>query len=91
MRFWTTAEEKAIKELYADTPMSELTSILNREVGSIHGKARTLGIKRSASFRAGQHAGRFQKGSESGVSTRFKTGCKRYANEPTSDAVKSPE
>lgn len=88
MRFWTTAEEKAIKELYGDTPMSELTSILNREVGSIHAKARTLGIKRSETFRSGQHAGRFQAGSKSGVSTRFKKGWNRYANNSVSGVEK---
>lgn len=90
MRFWTTAEEKAIKELYGDTPMAELASILNREVGSIHAKAKTLGIKRSDSFRNGQHGGRFKPGSNSGESTRFKKGRNAHANKPAIDSAKSP-
>ncbi len=91
MRFWTTAEEKALKELYGDTPMAELTSILNREVGSIHGKARTLGIKRSDTFRNGQHGGRFRSGSNSGESTRFKKGRNPHANTRGRDSGQSLE
>nr|WP_193068997.1 hypothetical protein [Pseudomonas fluorescens] len=91
LRFWTTAEEKVIKELYGDTPMAELTSILNRKVGSIHAKARTLGIKRSDSFRNGQHGGRFKSGSKSGESTRFKKGRNLHANKLAKVSAKTPE
>lgn len=70
--------------------MAELTSILNREVGSIHAKAKTLGIKRSDSFRTGEHAGRFQKGKEAGISTRFQKGWNRYASKAAIDSSDSP-
>lgn len=75
-RFWTTVEEKQLRLLYPNTPMAELTALLNRPVGAIAGKAKTLGLKRTEAFRAGEHGGRLRPGNSRGVSTRFQSGWK---------------
>lgn len=79
MRYWTTSEERLLRETYPNTPMSVLTTTLNRPVGSIHAKAKSMGIQRSEEFKAGEHGGRVRKGSTLGVHTQFQKGYNRYA------------
>lgn len=56
--------------------MAELTALLNRPMGAIAGKAKTLGLKRTEAFRAGEHGGRLRPGKSPGISTRFQSGRK---------------
>lgn len=73
-RFWTTAEVSRLTALYADTPMTELQETFARPKSAIYGKAKELGLKRSAEFLASEHSGRLRQGHESGVATRFQKG-----------------
>jgi len=73
-RFWTTAEVSRLESLYADTPMIQLQATFGRPKSAIYGKAKELGLKRSAEFLASEHSGRLRQGHESGVATRFQKG-----------------
>jgi hypothetical protein len=73
-RFWTTAEESRLRALYPNTPMPELMSQLDRPKAAIYGKAKDLGLKRSAEFLEGEHSGRLRRGGSQGTSTRFQKG-----------------
>lgn len=73
-RFWTTAEVSRLESLYADTPMTQLQATFGRPKSAIYGKAKELGLKRSAEFLASEHSGRLRQGHESGVATRFQKG-----------------
>ncbi len=70
-RFWTTGELDRLKSLYPNTPMDDLVRLLNRPVSAIYGKAKELGVKRSADFLAGEHSGRMRAGDRRGLATRF--------------------
>lgn len=70
-RFWTTGEIARLNILYPNTPMNDLVCLLNRPVAAIYGKARALGLKRSAEFLAGEHSGRVKTGDQLGLATRF--------------------
>lgn len=69
--FWTTAQEAYLRAGYVDTPMGELTAVLGRPATAIQARAKVLGLKRSAAFRAGEHGGRVRPGDERGKATRF--------------------
>lgn len=70
--FWTTGEETRLRNLYPDTPMSELMKIFNRPVPAIYGKAKQLGLRRSPEFQASEHSGRIRAENNPGTATRFK-------------------
>lgn len=70
-RFWTTGELDSLKSLYPNTPMDDLARLLNRPVSAIYGKAKELGVKRSADFLAGEYSGRVRAGNRRGLATRF--------------------
>ena len=73
-RFWTTAEESRLRSLYPTTPMSQLVEMLGRPKSAIYGKAKELGLKRSAEFLASEHSGRLRRDDNPGVATRFQKG-----------------
>lgn len=73
-RFWTTTEESRLAALYAATPMSQLIELLGRPKSAIYGKAKELGLKRSAEFLASEHSGRLRTDSNPGLATRFQKG-----------------
>lgn len=73
-RFWTTAETTRLTAMYPDTPMSELVALLGRPKAAIYGKAKELGLKRSAEFLASEHSGRLGLTNNPGVATRFQKG-----------------
>lgn len=73
-RFWTMAEESRLAALYPDTPMRQMQETLRRPKSAIYGKAKELGLKRSAEFLASEHSGRLRTGSNPGVATRFQKG-----------------
>ena len=73
-RFWTTAEMARLAALYSDTPMTQLQETLGRPKSAIYGKAKELGLKRSAKFLASEHSGRLRNSNNPGVATRFQKG-----------------
>lgn len=73
-RFWTTAEVSHLAALYPDAPMTQLQETLGRPKSAIYGKAKELGLKRSAEFLAGEHSGRLRRDDNPGVATRFQKG-----------------
>lgn len=70
-RFWTTSEESRLESLYATTPMSQLVEMFGRPKSAIYGKAKELGLKRSAEFLASEHSGRLRRDGNIGTATRF--------------------
>lgn len=70
-RAWTTGELATLEEFYPNLPMPALSSMLQRTAPSIHGKAKDLGLRRSAEFLAGEHSGRVRSGERRGVATQF--------------------
>ena len=81
--FWTTGEVSTLRRLYSDTPMTEMISKLGRSMAAIYGKAKELGLKRSAAFLAGEHSGRMRSGSTRGATSRFKNGSRPRKNTDT--------
>jgi len=73
-RFWTTAEVSRLAVMYPDTPMTQLQEALGRPKSAIYGKAKELGLKRSAEFLASEHSGRLRSSNNPGVATRFQKG-----------------
>lgn len=73
-RFWTTAEESRLVALYPDTPMTQIQETIGRPKSAIYGKAKELGLKRSAEFLASEHSGRLRRSNNPGVATRFQKG-----------------
>ncbi|MGH8385514.1 MAG: HNH endonuclease signature motif containing protein [Pseudomonas sp.] len=60
--------------LYPATPMSQLIELLGRPKSALYGKAKELGLKRSAEFLASEHSGRLRPDANPGLATRFQKG-----------------
>jgi hypothetical protein len=90
-RPWTTGELARLKRLYSDTPMSDLAAIFGRTKSSIYGKAKELGLRRSAEFGASEHSGRMRCGQSRGVATRFQKGVSRKARKSAVVGLDQPE
>jgi hypothetical protein len=75
-RHWTPEQLRILREKYPDTPTAQLAAELGRHIGSVHQKATSLGIRKSAAFMASVHAGRIQRGKQNDAikSTQFKPG-----------------
>lgn len=73
-RFWSDQDSERLRELYPDTPMPELIKVFRRRDYAIYGKAHALGLKRSESYLASEHACRLRREGNPGVGSRFKKG-----------------
>lgn len=68
-RFWTTHEVALLERLYQDLTTVEVAARLGRPLSAVHGKAKSLGVKRNEAFWARPLSGRFD--GVQGQSTRF--------------------
>lgn len=73
-RLWTDQDIDRLRELYPDTPMPELVKTFRRPEHSIYGKAHALGLKRSDTYLASEHACRLRRENNPGVGSRFRKG-----------------
>lgn len=60
-KFWTEGDEQRLAELYSDTPMPDLIAVFGRPDYAIYGKAASLGLKRSDTYLASEHACRLRR------------------------------
>ena len=72
---WLPAEERALATLYPHLRTVDIVPILGRNISAIYGRAKLLGLEKSAAFKASPLSGRNVKDhAPHGVSTRFKPG-----------------
>lgn len=75
-RYWTEAEIAVLREFYPHERGQDVARRLGRIVGSVHAKARELGIGKSEGFKASDLSARIQRGKQSPamIATRFQPG-----------------
>lgn len=73
-RDWVAADEFIVRKLYANTPTVELAELVDRTVAQVHGKAKMLGLKKSAKHLASPAACRLRRGDNVGAAYRFRKG-----------------
>lgn len=71
---WSHEDEVKLISLYPDTPMPELIKAFQRPYWSIYNKAYQLGLKRSETYLASEHACRLRRENNPGTGTRFQKG-----------------
>lgn len=49
-RHWTVAEDKELKQIYADTPTGQIAKHFNRNIRAVHNRAALLGLRKSHNF-----------------------------------------
>lgn len=72
-RIWTPSELEILEAMYPDHPAGEIAKKLSRPVSSVHGKAHSMGLKKSDAFYQGDFSGRGNL-VLAGIKTRFKKG-----------------
>lgn len=73
-RFWTMEEDALLRQLYADTPTTQLAARLQRSLSSVYVRAHAMGFSKSAAYLASPHACRLRRGDHVGAAFRFKPG-----------------
>lgn len=74
-RVWTDADDAIIRARYPDEQAVKLLPALpGRSLGSVHRRARTLGVEKSEAFKASPDACRLRRGDNVGARTRFQPG-----------------
>jgi hypothetical protein len=87
MREPFTAEGDAmLRKFFADMPTARVAAMLGRPVGSVIGRARKLGLRKSPEYLATPAAGRLQRGNSTGAAAWYAKGAA-----PLNKGVKRPE
>ena len=73
-RYWTAADEAALRRLYPDTPTAEIARRMGCTLARIYTKAHQLGLHKSAAYMAGPDACRLRRGDNIGAAYRFPKG-----------------
>lgn len=75
-KLWTEQEIETLRRLYPDYSAEVVGKVLGRKPGSVHQKARSLGIEKSEAFNQSDRSGRIQRGRQNPamVATQFKPG-----------------
>lgn len=71
---WTDSETDLLKRDYADEPTIKIAQALGVDLHVVYGKAKKLGLRKSAAYLSSPEAHRLRSGNTAGASTRFKTG-----------------
>ncbi len=73
---WTHSQDDALRQRYADEPASAIAAAMGLTAAQIYNRAAALGLRKSASFYAGDKAGRIQRGQQHPrmVATQFRPG-----------------
>lgn len=72
-KLWTNQEIKTLQRMYPCHATKEIAEKLSRPVCSVHGKAHSLGLKKSEAFYQSEFSGR-KNVIDHGLKTRFKKG-----------------
>lgn len=77
---WTEAEMYVLREIYPDVPASDVAALLGRPIGQVYQTAARHGLKKSASFAAGDLSGRIRRGKQhpSMIASQFRPGQKPW-------------
>jgi len=70
-RPWQESELNILRTQYPDTPTKALVQSGRRSVGSVYGRATTMGLRKSATYLAGPDACRLRRGDNVGAARRF--------------------
>lgn len=73
-RFWTPAEDKALRRRYPHERTATLAAAINRTIESVYNRAQILGLEKSAAYLASPDACRLRRGDNVGAAFRFKKG-----------------
>lgn len=73
-RIWTAAEDVRMRREYPDTPTTDLAKALQRSLTAVYGRARILGLAKSAAYRESPAACRLRRGDNIGAQFRFRKG-----------------
>lgn len=75
-KMWTEQEIESLRCLYPDYSAEVVGKVIDRKPGSVHQKARSLGIEKSEAFNQSDRSGRIQRGRQNPamVATQFKPG-----------------
>jgi hypothetical protein len=73
-RFWKPAELRMLRERYPHEATKAIASDLAWTVGAVHRKANDLGLRKTAAFKAGPNAGRWNPEHPSSKAHRFPKG-----------------
>lgn len=82
---WTRKDDAALRRLYPDTSTVEVADRLGRTVASTYGRAKYLGLKKSAAYLASPAACRLRRGDNIGAAFRFQKG-----NVPANKGLRRP-
>jgi hypothetical protein len=71
---WTDDEDAVLRELYPDTPTTDIVARLGRSLTTVYQRARKLGLEKSEAYLASPAACRLRRGDNVGAAHRFKKG-----------------
>lgn len=71
---WSRLAERRLRELYPDLSTADVAQRLGRSVSAIYGRARKLGLTKSAAYLASPAACRLRRGDNVGAACRFLKG-----------------
>lgn len=73
-RYWSELEIMLLREVYPDHLTEAIAAVLDRSIGQVYAKAKSLGLKKSAAFIASEASGRIRRSDHKGRQTQFKPG-----------------
>lgn len=73
-KVWTPEEETTLQKFYPDTPTAELARLFGCPLYTIYGKAKRLGLAKSASYMASPDACRLRRGDNIGKAFQYQKG-----------------
>jgi hypothetical protein len=73
-RLWTAEDDAHLRQLYPDQPTDDVATELGRSLAATYGRARLLGVEKSAAYLASPAACRLRRGDQVGTATRFQPG-----------------
>lgn len=73
-RLWTRADDAALRRIFPDTPTATVARQLCRTIGAVAGRAKFLGVNKSAAYLASPHACRLRRGDHVGARFRYQPG-----------------
>lgn len=75
---WTLEDKQMLRQLYPNTPTSEVAHLMSLPMGKVYAQASRMGLVKSAAFLASDRAGRILKGGKLSQRTQFQPGQKPW-------------
>lgn len=73
-RLWSAADDRTLREIYPDTATTVVAQRLRRSLTATYGRARLLGLSKSAAYLASPDACRLRRGDNVGAAFRYPKG-----------------